>query len=645
MSKILFIIAFTLLILGCAEKDLLYTSLDRDRMFAKYDDNTIRIENLESSLDSAITKKDKFLEGLLKLAIGKKLRNKSQYNQALQLHRSAQGIAYEIKDTLMIIKSYNEMGTDFRRIDAQSEAITMHYQALFYSELYSDSTNFLARKQKTIALNGIGNISLILEFYDKAEESFRKCLEIEKLLNSDIGLAINYANIGTVYSAKDMRDSARAYFYLSLDHNIKASSQIGISLCNNHIGKLYEKDGELDKAKEHYVRGYENIKNHSDIWHKLVLHISIARINLKQGDYDEGLCNLDRAFKYAQEVSSPEHLASVYELWADYYEKTGDNELALLNLKKSYQYADASLKKKEQESFMRSNVDFITELSQEHAQLQIAVIEQHKKMQKLLYFSVILCIIALIMLVCILLLVRSRNRKLVEINTMKDRLFSIISHDIKNPLTSQRSVLEFMVNNIDSLPNDAIRTQCDDLLRSSGSLLDMLYNLLNWSQIESRTIRYNPIRVDLRSIVKEIEEMFYITLSKKNIKINIDIAQGTLAYGDYNMISIIIRNLINNALKYSQNDSDILLSVTDFNENLWQVTIKDYGVGISPDILPTLFKQRAVKTKSGTSGESGTGMGLIIVKQMVEMNGGEVSIESEVGKGVTVSFTLKKNDA
>ncbi len=642
MRNILFVIIIALLLLGCAKSDS-FTSSDKQKMFTMYDNGSIKIEELESTLDSAISQDDKFQEGLLKLAIGRRLRNKSQFNKALQLHRSAQNIAYEIEDTLMMIKSYNEIGTVYRRVDALNEAITFHYKALQYSELYSDSTSYVARKQKTMALNGIGNISLVLEFYDKAEESFRECLKIESMLKSDIGLAINYANIGAIYDIKDMRDSAMLYYNLSLNHNIKANSQIGMSLCYNYIGHLYEKDGELTKAKEYYVRGYENIKSHSDLWHKLVLHISIARINIKQGDYSEGVNNLEQAYKYAEELSSPEHLAAIYKLWADYYEATGNIKLAIENLKKSYENSDLDRRKKDQESLMQTNINFITELSNEHADLQVAIIEQHKQMQGLLYFTVLVCILALVMLGCLFYFVRNRNRKLVEINAMKNRLFSVISHDIKNPLISQRSVLELMVENIDVLQTEDIRSQCDDLLRSSGSLLDMLYNLLNWSQIESKTIRYNPINVDLLTIAKEVEEMFYIILSRKNIKMNIEIEQGTIAYGDYNMISTIIRNLTNNAIKYSYSDSSILITASNCNNKMWRVTVRDYGVGISNEVLPTLFKLNAVKTKNGTIGESGTGMGLMIVKQMVEMNGGEVTIESEVNKGTAISFTVNKD--
>ncbi len=641
MSKILFFVSITFIILGCTNRSTVQTDVEKDYMM--YHSHSITTEELKSALDSVILHNNKFEEALLKMALGKRLRNKSEFKDALQLHKSAQSLAFEMADTFLLIRSYNEIGTVFRRVDALSEAITSHYKALQYSELYADSSSYIAKKQKTIALNGIGNISLVLKFYEKAEESFRECIKIEKNLGSKIGLAINYANLGAIYDARNMRDTAMYYYNMSLDHNLKANSQIGISLCYGNIGGLYEKDNELAEAKEYYVKGYDNIKNSSDEWHKLVLQISIARINIKQGDYNDAVINLEQAYQSAKQVSSPEHLAAIYKLWAEYYEKTGNIKLAIENLKKSYEYVDTDRRNEEQESLIKTNIKFVNELAKEHAELQAAIILQHIKTQKLLYVTIIVCIIALLMLAYILILLRGRNHKLTEIDALKNRLFSVISHDIKNPLISQRNVLELMVDNIDALPTDDIRTQCDDLLRSSGSLLDMLYNLLNWSQIESKVIRYNPVMLDLYSIVKEIEEMFYITLSNKNIKIDVEIEPQTLAYGDYNMISTIIRNLVNNALKYSHCNSSVLISVSDDKKGKWKVVVKDYGIGMSNAVIQTLFKHNDVKTKTGTAGECGTGIGLMIVKQMVEMNGGVIKVESKLGEGTVMSFTVNKS--
>ncbi len=637
-----FLITIALLLLGCTKQEGL-TSLQSEEIYTAYDKGSITIDELRSSLDSAITQNDRRKEGLIKLSLGKRLRNNSQFDQAMQMHKSAQDIAYELSDTLMLIKSYNEIGTLFRRIDALNEAIKSHYSALRYSELYSDSMKYVARKQKTIALNGVGNISLSLEFYDKAEESFRECIKIESELGSDIGLAINYANLGAIFTVRDQRDSAMYYYRRSLDHNIKAHSQIGESLCYSYIGDIYEANGDLDKAKEYYVKGYEKIKDHRDIWHRLVLHISIARINIKQGDYRAGRANLKQAQSYAEEISSSEHLAIIYKLWADYYEKIGNAEKAIDNLKKSYQNGDVSRKKKEQESLMQTNIDFVTDLSSERIDLQATVIEQQKNRQELLYFTVSICILALAIFAYLLSLVRSQNRRLVEVNAMKNRLFSVISHDIKNPLTSQRTVLELLVSNMDYLQKDDIKQQCHDLLRSSSSLLNLLHNLLNWSQIESKTVRYNPTNVDLYMIVSEIKEAFNIALAQKNITIQIAAKEGAVAYADHNMVCVILRNLIYNAMKYSHVGGTILLSVESESDALWRVKVQDYGVGMSTQTKENLFNLDSSCSKVGTSGEAGTGMGLVIVKEMLAFGGGKIEVESTEGEGTTISFTIKKS--
>lgn len=641
MDKKLLILAILCVICGCTKVD--NTPLEeRVKYYTMYDSRSRSLEDLETSLDSVITAKNRFHEGLLKMAIGKRYRNKSQFNEAMKLFASTQDIANELSDTLMLIKSYNEFGTAFRRIDALDEATKAHYEALRYCKLYSDQSTYFVKKQKTIALNGVGNVSLTLEFYDKAEETFRECIEIESSLSSDIGLAINYANLGAIYDAKNECDSAMYYYNRSLDHNIKANSQIGISLCNNYLGNIYEKSGELEKAKEYYIKGYEIIENNSDIWHKLVLHTSVARINIKQGEYSEGVENLEQAYKYAKELSSPEHLAIIYKIWADYYEAIGDANRALENLKKSYENADANRRKKEQEALMQTNVNFVTDLFREHTELQDAAIEQHEKIQSLLYCIVAGCVLTLIIFVYMLSMVRNRNRRLQELNRLKDRFMRVISHDIKNPLASQKTVLELMVSNIDYLKTEDIKMQCSDLLRSSGSLLNLLHNLLNWSQIESKTLRYNPTNIDLCMIISEMIDAFNIALTQKEVTIESTIKENTIAYADHNMICTVLRNLLYNAMKYSYAGGNILVSITSENELLWRVNIQDHGVGMSNKTKNRLFKLDTSHSNVGTSGEVGTGMGLVIVKEMLTFGGGKIEVESTEGKGTTISFTIKK---
>ena len=639
--RIPIIITTVLLLLGCSRTDRLPSS-QMESLYTTYDKGRLSIDELNKALDSAVNQKNKPKEGVIRLSIGKKLRNSSQFDKAMQMNMSAQKIAYELSDTLMIIKSYNEIGTLYRRIDALNEAIKAHYKALHYCEQYSDTKSFLSRKQKASALNGIGNISLILKFYDKAEESFRESIKIETELKSDIGVAINYANIGAIYDAKNMQDSAMLYYNRSLDLNTKAKSKIGISLCHSYIGNIYEKQDQLEKAKEYYIKGYESIKENRDTWHKLVLQTSIARILIKQENYDKGINELSEAQKLAEGISSHEHLAIIHELWADYYEKIGKTTLAIQNLKQSYEYADIDSRNKEQESLMQTNINLLTDISNEQARLQNETIEQHKRRQSMLYLTVSICIIALVVFSYLLYLVRSRNRRLIEVNAMKNRLFSIISHDIKNPLTSQKTVLELMVNNMDYLSADDVKKQCDDLLRSSGALLNLLHNLLHWSQIESKTLRFNPTNIDLFIIASEIDETFNITMQQKQITTQIAIKENTIAYADHNMIRTVLRNLIYNAMKYSHVGSTILLSVDSANDAEWDIKIQDFGVGMSQQTKENLFKLDGSHSNVGTSGEVGTGMGLIIVKEMLTLSGSKMNIESTEGEGTTISFTVKK---
>ncbi len=642
MRKFLLIIVAASIMLGCTIASSLDTS-DRYSAFNIYNDRTLSIEDLTAALDSSIEQKDRFSEGLIKMEIGKRLRNKSQFDQAMELHRSAQDIAYELGDTLLIVKSYNEIGTVYRRIDALNEAIQSHYKALHYSELFSDSLTYVAKKQKTIALNSIGNISLVLEFYDKAEESFRKCIEIETGLKSDLGVAINYANLGAIFDAKGIRDSAMFYYELSLEHNVKAKSQIGISLCYNSIGELYEDEGKLEEAKEYYLKGYDIIKDNSDVWHKLVLYIATARINIKQGNYTTGLSDLEQAFVYAEQVSSPEHLAAIYMLWSEYYEKIGDLKRSSESLKKSYQYVDAGRRKEEQESFMYTNVNYVTELSKERAELQAEVIQQQQQKQKLLNYTVILSILALFIVGYALFLVYRNNRKLLEINAMKNRLFSVVSHDLKNPALALKMSLSSLNNEIDKThPHLKKQVEMTLTLKATEEHVELLNNLLDWARIQGLKIKYTPVVADLYIILNDVKHSIEQLAHNKQISVSLNIPNECYAEADIFMLSTVIRNLLSNALKFSKRGGEVEIIVKEF-DNLWQVYVVDNGVGMSKDQIQNLFAKSNSKTTLGTGGEKGTGLGFIICRELVSMWGGKIDVESEKGRGTKFIVTVKKH--
>ena len=196
-------------------------------------------------------------------------REAARFNEAIGCHREGLRLAMQRKDTSEVIQALNNIGTNFRRLGIMDEASNYHYRALSLCERLGDKESYKARKNRTISLSGIGNVYLTLENCEMADSIFRIALEEERTLDSDLGLAMNYANLGSIFEMRGMMDSAFVYYNYSMEHNRAAGSVVGISLCHNHIGRLFEKKGQWDQAIREYRNAYDLMVADNDLYHWL----------------------------------------------------------------------------------------------------------------------------------------------------------------------------------------------------------------------------------------------------------------------------------------------------------------------------------------------------------------------------------------
>jgi signal transduction histidine kinase len=226
-------------------------------------------------------------------------------------------------------------------------------------------------------------------------------------------------------------------------------------------------------------------------------------------------------------------------------------------------------------------------------------------------------------------------------NATKDKFFSIISHDLKNPFTSLLSISETMKENYDFFEEEEKKTSVQKIHGSIQHIYNLLENLLTWSRTQTGRIQFNPTSFNLSKLLEENCRLYMQTASKKNIRLLSDIGKDIMVYGDSNMINAVVRNLLNNALKFTPSGKKVEIGVHEHPDEVI-VYIKDEGVGISAEDQQKLFRiDQKVKT-TGTDGEKGTGLGLIICREFVEKNKGSISLVSVAGKGSTFSFSLPK---
>ena len=232
--------------------------------------------------------------------------------------------------------------------------------------------------------------------------------------------------------------------------------------------------------------------------------------------------------------------------------------------------------------------------------------------------------------------------ELAELNASKDKFFSIISHDLRSPFNALLGFTQILSENLEQYSLEETRQKVEKIRTSAERLFALLENLLTWSRIQRGAIEYSPEAIDLWELAEDNVDLFLPNAEHKQINLRHHIPQGTMIYADYSMINTVIRNLTSNALKFTSAGDHVEILSRPQDERWIEIAVSDTGKGIPPDVLPKLLRIDAHHTTEGTGGEKGTGLGLILCRELVEKNGGKIWIESELGKGSTFCFTVPK---
>jgi PAS domain S-box-containing protein len=224
-------------------------------------------------------------------------------------------------------------------------------------------------------------------------------------------------------------------------------------------------------------------------------------------------------------------------------------------------------------------------------------------------------------------------------NADKDKFFSILAHDIRSSFSGLIGLAQFLNNELDDLEKPKVKELVEKINYSVRSIFTFIENILEWSRIQSGRMEIKPKEFSLTDLIIEVIAINRAGLTKKNIKIEFDKSKEFNVFADENMISVVLRNLVSNALKFSYPGSIINMHLTK-KDSIVEFGIKDEGTGIRETELDQLFKINSSIAKSGTENEQGTGIGLILSKEFIEKNGGKINAESEFGKGSLFTFTL-----
>ena len=547
----------------------------------------------------------------------------------------------------------NNMGDCYLELNDYENAYKYFQEALTLSKKSQDSL------LETISMFNIGRVYKIQGNFTKALEYIYNSKLMSEKIGDTSGEAYSYFELGDISKLQGEPDDAINFFKLAME----VSDSLGIKELTAQsmvkIADTYEGKNNFLKALEFYYKALkinEKVRNHQGIGES---YLGLGKLQIKMNSMESALSSLHKGLAIAVNLQDKELESSFYEALSLFYEKRGNYAMSLDYYKQFKSLRDSVFNQETNMQVALLETQFDSEKKdKEIAQLNESRANQESRIQRqkaentLLFGGLaFLCIVAVIALITIRNKKRANNllraqkkeieiksKQLSDLNRIKDKFFSIISHDLKSPFQSLSGILELM--SMEALDDKEIKKLFKDLKVKFDSTNDLLENLLHWAKMQMKETTFDPDSIKLYDTIDD--ELRVIDGSKtKDIKVKNKVEELSHVSADINMLKLIIRNLVNNAIKFTKNKGTVEVLSEDMGDFVC-IAVKDNGIGISEQNLKKLFDRESSFTTLGTELEKGTGLGLNLCKEFVELHGGKIWVESEEGKGSTFKFTLKK---
>ncbi|WP_165749141.1 ATP-binding protein [Cellulophaga sp. Z1A5H] len=602
-------------------------------------------------------------------------------NETIELSKAINFTIGEAKGHIILGNYYSETGEKELAIENYSKA-----KSIAEANTYIDVI--------LLSKSSLATAYIYKEEYTKALQEYLSAIEIATQNEDDDSLAILNINISVIYSLQNDYEECIYFLSKAMEYNKKTGNERLTAVTQINMASSYIGYNKLDKATEKVDAGLPILeKLELQDWITYAYELK-ATIFYKQENASEALLWYKKSEKIHENIEQKRYKISLYSGMAETYLKLKDydhtevyglkalalsDELNLLDerddilntlyeLKKETNQAAAALgyleafkaisdtinKKNNQKelNILKSNLAFDQEKER-----YILENEKEAAKQRLYFYGALLIIISFSIIIYILkrnnrtqnilnkkLTVKTRQlqdkeKHLVNSNHTKTKLFAIIAHDLRGPINSFKSMFDLFTN---KQINDA---EFIELAPTMGESIDSiaftLNNLLSWGQTQMKDIVTEPEHTNISDLVNQNNALLSKMAEKKSISFENNVTESALTWSGKNQISIVIRNLTSNALKFTPEHGKITFGATD-KQNHWEFYIKDTGVGLTEEALHKIFSTKETFSTYGTNNEKGTGLGLVLCKEMIEKNNGRIWAESTINVGTIFYFTLPK---
>ncbi len=603
--------------------------------------NKLEINSLEQKLIFADDSSK--IEILLNISWG--LRN-SEFQKSIKYGIQAIELAQQYKDFENLTKAHSFVGVAYRNLGNYTEAFDFYFKGLNLARKHN------LEEQEGYAHINIGNLYVFQNNYKDAEEYLNNALIISEKIENEVMQAYCHFNLGRAMIEKEYYSKALIHLDKSLAIRTKIDDIRGRSVCYKYIGDVYNEMKNYTLAMKNYEKTLQIAENSPDKDLLCSVCNKISNIFLSKGNNENAIVYAEKSLKTAKEIGSKLSIRNAYKTLAQIQRANGNYKIVAEYQDYIIKYNDSLYSGQLAEKmvyieFMNKQHEYEQKLKE---QTLIHNTEIHR--QKLVRnYSVMLTFILIIISVVTFMFFRikqnanavllSKNKQiekqkttLKELNATKDKFFSIIAHDLKNPFSTILGFSELLLSRHRKYDENKREKFIKSIYNSSKNTLNLLENLLTWANTQKGIINYNPEKIHINNIIADNIDLLTPNASKKDISI-VNLIKDTIKVSaDKEMINFIVRNLISNAIKFTPKNGEITIYnkiIENKEHKLLSIIIEDNGVGIAPEDIEKLFRIDESFTTRGTEEESGTGLGLILCKEFIEKHGGKIGVESEPG--------------
>ena len=552
--------------------------------------------------------------------------NNNDFQHVVQY--SEEGIAHYNK----IDDPFNEAGCTmtlanaYQRLGQLDKAIECYNRC---NELMDQIGGEMAEVNKRYVINNIAEIHLSMGELETAEEMYRKCINMLGTVDpadtaSNLDLATYYQNLAEVRIAQNNPEAVGfaepslelSRKYQDTPHKI-INRLMALSKAYRIVGRNAESAALMDEALSIAKENGETFLETS--------------IYLQQGDFAKAITMADE--NHFDELLQ-EALEAAYQA-----ERERNPKLALEYYERSMMMKDSVFNETQQQLIRDYQVRYATQ-EKEHA----LAMEQEKSKRNRMYVIVLAIVVALLLLIAFIWyrlaqIRKKRAEELAHLNATKDRLLSIVSHDVRTPVGAMCQVMCDLTDNYDGMAETDRKAKMVMLRTSSEALNDRMENIIQWVKGELENSKVEPVDFNLSELVDECVREQEMTIIAKSLKVSNVVPKAMMAHDDVNVVRIVMQNLLSNAVKFSYPDGEVSVKAEEKGGRIW-IEVSDNGMGIGEKKLEKIFKFMT-SSASGTGGETGTGIGLFVSKMLVDKIDGEITIESRKDEGTTVRFSVR----